>query len=186
MVWSRKLCLSLGDPNLACFLARRVQWCTPDKQMRDMRKSASHSLGDESRDAWHGGPPAGQKKSRGTLGTFPNFDYSGNMEESQAVLMLASLGHEARLSVFRRLIAAGPDGVPAGALSSALDMPPSTLSHHLSALEHAGLITGRRDGRRLLYAIAPAEIRALLSFLRDDCCGGNPSLCGFAEAAPCR
>jgi DNA-binding transcriptional ArsR family regulator len=108
------------------------------------------------------------------------------MEESQAALMLAALGHEARLSVFRRLIAAGPDGVAAGALSSALDMPPSTLSHHLAALEHAGLIAGSRDGRRLLYAIVPDEVRALLSFLRDDCCGGRPALCGLGETETCR
>lgn len=96
--------------------------------------------------------------------------------------MLAALGHEARLSVFRRLIAAGPDGVPAGALSSALDMPPSTLSHHLSTLEHAGLIQGNRDGRRLLYAVVAEEVRSLLSFLRDDCCGGRPALCGLSDA----
>jgi DNA-binding transcriptional ArsR family regulator len=104
------------------------------------------------------------------------------MEESQAAAMLAALGHEARLSVFRRLITAGPDGVPAGTLSSTLNMPPSTLSHHLSALEHAGLITSSRDGRRLLYAIVPSEVRKLLSFLRDDCCGGRPSLCGLTDA----
>ncbi len=97
--------------------------------------------------------------------------------------MLTALGHEARLAVFRRLIVAGPEGVPAGTLSSALDMPPSTLSHHLSALEHAGLILGRRDGRRQIYAIVPDEVRALLSFLRDDCCGGNPALCGLDDAA---
>jgi DNA-binding transcriptional ArsR family regulator len=100
--------------------------------------------------------------------------------------MLAALGHEARLSVFRRLIGAGPEGVPAGALSSALDMPPSTLSHHLATLEHAGLITGSRDGRRLLYAIVPSEVRTLLSFLRDDCCGGRPSLCGLADPVEVR
>lgn len=93
--------------------------------------------------------------------------------------MLAALGHEARLSIFRRLIAAGPEGVAAGALSAALDVPPSTLSHHLSALEHAGLIAARRDGRRLLYAVVTSEVSALLSFLRDDCCGGRPDLCGL-------
>jgi DNA-binding transcriptional ArsR family regulator len=103
------------------------------------------------------------------------------MEESQAALILASLGHEARLSVFRRLIAAGPEGIAAGSLSSALDMPPSTLSHHLSTLEHSGLVTARRDGRRLLYAIAPEAVRALLGFLRDDCCGGRPALCGLED-----
>lgn len=109
------------------------------------------------------------------------------MEESDAALKLAALGHEARLAVFRRLISAGPEGVQAGALSAMLDMPPSTLSHHLSALEHAGLIAGRRDGRRQFYAIVPDDVRALLAFLRDDCCGGNPALCGLDDAEPaCR
>lgn len=106
------------------------------------------------------------------------------MEESHAAAMLAALGHEARLSVFRRLVAAGPDGVPAGALSLALGMPPSTLSHHLSALDASGLIAARRAGRQILYAIAPDRVRALLSFLRDDCCGGRPALCGLGDA-PC-
>lgn len=107
------------------------------------------------------------------------FDYSRNMEESAAALRFSALGHDARLTVFRLLITAGPDGVAAGALSSALRMPPSTLSHHLAALEHAGLITSRRDGRRQLYAIAVGEVRALVSYLRDDCCEGQPALCGF-------
>jgi DNA-binding transcriptional ArsR family regulator len=105
------------------------------------------------------------------------------MEESRATLMLAALGHEARLWVFRRLIAAGPEGVAAGALSAALDLPPSTLSHHLAALEHAELIRARRDGRKIIYGIVPEEVKRLLSFLRDDCCGGNPSLCGLDEPA---
>jgi ArsR family transcriptional regulator, arsenate/arsenite/antimonite-responsive transcriptional repressor len=104
------------------------------------------------------------------------------MEESQGALMLAALGHEARLSVFRRLIAAGPEGVAAGALSAALDMPPSSLSHHLSALDHAGLIAARRDGRHLFYSVVAPHVAALIGFLRDDCCGGRPELCGFAPA----
>jgi DNA-binding transcriptional ArsR family regulator len=108
------------------------------------------------------------------------------MEESNAALMLAALGHAARLAVFRRLIVAGPDGVAAGSLSAMLDMPPSTLSHHLSALDHAGLIAARRDGRHILYAVMPEAVRALIGFLRDDCCGGQPSLCGLGEPAGAR
>jgi DNA-binding transcriptional ArsR family regulator len=104
------------------------------------------------------------------------------MELLDAALRFAALGHEARLTVFRRLISAGPGGVQAGALSAMLDMPPSTLSHHLSALEHSGLIIERRDGRRQIYAIVPEQVRMLLSFLRDDCCGGQPALCGFDNA----
>ena len=103
------------------------------------------------------------------------------MEESSAAAIFAALGHEARLSVFRRLIAAGNEGLAAGELSGALGIPPSTLSHHLAALEHAGLISGRRDGRRQFYAIVPDHVRALIAFLRDDCCGGRPALCGLDQ-----
>ena len=108
------------------------------------------------------------------------------MEESSAALILASLGHEARLRVFRKLIAAGPEGLPAGTLSAALDMPPSTLSHHLGSLEQAGLIIARRDGRHIFYAIQTETVRALLAFLREDCCGGQPALCGLSDIELCQ
>jgi DNA-binding transcriptional ArsR family regulator len=103
------------------------------------------------------------------------------MEESLAALILAALGHQARLAVFRRLITAGPGGLAAGALSATLDMPPSTLSHHLATLDHAGLVTARREGRHVHYAIVPEQVRALIGFLRDDCCAGRPALCGLGE-----
>jgi DNA-binding transcriptional ArsR family regulator len=108
------------------------------------------------------------------------------MEHYDAALMLAALGHEARLAAFRHLIAAGPDGVVAGSLAAALDIPPSTLSHHLSALDHAGLVSSRREGRHVIYAVVPETVRALIGFLRDDCCGGRPALCGLGDREAAR
>ncbi len=101
------------------------------------------------------------------------------MDDQTAVLRLAALAHETRLHVFRRLMSAGPKGEAAGSLSSALDMPPTSLSFHLKTLTTAGLVTVRREGRSLLYSVNVAETSDLLRFLSMDCCGGHPEMCGF-------
>jgi DNA-binding transcriptional ArsR family regulator len=89
-----------------------------------------------------------------------------------AVPALAALAHERRLALFRALVVAGPDGLSAGAIARALDVPPSSLSHHLGLLEQAGLATVRRAGRSLIYAADFAAMRALIDFLLLDCCQG--------------
>ena len=89
-----------------------------------------------------------------------------------AVPALAALAHERRLALFRALVVAGPDGLSAGAIARALDVPPSSLSHHLGLLEQAGLATVRRAGRSLIYAADFAAMRALINFLLMDCCRG--------------
>ena len=63
-----------------------------------------------------------------------------------------------------------------------LDVPPSTLSTHLAQLERAGLLRSRREQRRILYAVDIEGTTELVGFLVDDCCGGNPALCGYAPA----
>lgn len=103
------------------------------------------------------------------------------METSDAVEIFSALGHAARLSVVRALLKAGPDGIAAGDLSEAIDVPPSTLSHHLSTIEATGLIRARRDGRHIRYNVDAGAMQALISFLVDDCCGTRPELCGFAN-----
>lgn len=105
------------------------------------------------------------------------------MEVTNAVQMIASLAHETRLALFRLLVRAGDDGVSAGAIGSALGVAPSTLSHHLSHLEHAGLIRSRRHSRHIVYAVVPDAVRGLVTYLTEDCCGGRPDLCGIAGAA---
>jgi ArsR family transcriptional regulator, arsenate/arsenite/antimonite-responsive transcriptional repressor len=103
------------------------------------------------------------------------------MEIIKVVPALAALAHETRLAVFRRLVAAGPEGMAAGDIAAALDVAASTLSHHLAALEHAGLVSSTRRQRHIIYAIRIENVRSLIAFLVDDCCQGAPELCGISS-----
>ncbi len=105
------------------------------------------------------------------------------IEEKDVVARLAALAHPARLQAFRLLVPAGPSGVPSGEIAEALQVPPTAMSFHLNALERSGLVTARREGRNILYAVQFEEVRALLAFLTDDCCGGRPELCGGPPVA---
>jgi len=84
--------------------------------------------------------------------------------------MFAALGHEARVRIVRLVLAAHPDGLVAGEIQQELGIPASTLSHHLDALETAGLIAQRREGRFLRYSAAAGGLRDLLGFLYAECC----------------
>ena len=111
------------------------------------------------------------------------------MEETAAIGAFGALAQGTRLSVFRRLVRAGPEGLPAGAVARALDVPANTLSSHLAILERAGLVTSRREGRLVYYAAQFERVRDLIGFLIDDCCAGNPEMCsavaGIATRAKC-
>ena len=109
------------------------------------------------------------------------------MEQTVAVEALAALAQEARLTVFRLLVKAGPNGMTAGDIAAAVGLAPSTMSHHLAALERAGLAHSRRDGRSIVYAADYEGTRRLLAFLVEDCCQGRPEICGtgLAPAAAC-
>lgn len=100
------------------------------------------------------------------------------MESTQAAFAFAALGQETRLDLLRMLLGAGPAGLAAGDIAARLGVPASTLSFHLRALEQAGLIGATRQGRHLIYAPQIAHLRALLAFLADACCGGDPARCG--------
>jgi DNA-binding transcriptional ArsR family regulator len=95
----------------------------------------------------------------------------------------AALAHEVRLNVFRLLVGVAPDGLPAGQIAEQLDLPASTLSAHLAQLERARLIKSSRDRQRILYSIDADGTQALVGFLVNDCCGGQPELCGFGVKA---
>lgn len=99
------------------------------------------------------------------------------MKSIQAVASLSALSQETRLAVFRYLVAAGPEGRSAGLIATRLKVPSPTLSFHLKELEHAGLVTQRRESRNIIYAANYAMMRALLSYLMEDCCGGRPEIC---------
>ena len=107
------------------------------------------------------------------------------MEKTDAVAALAALAQDNRLDVFRLLVQAGPDGLPAGAVADALGLAPNTLTFHFDRLRTAGLVTVRRDGRSMIYAAQFAQMNALLAFLTENCCGGA-SCAPAAECKPAR
>ena len=94
-----------------------------------------------------------------------------------AVDALGALAHETRLSVFRLLVKAGPEGMIAGAIAEHQGVPPSTMSHHLATLERAGLVQSERESRLIHYRADYDGMRRLLSFLMQDCCQGAPEMC---------
>ena len=94
------------------------------------------------------------------------------MEKKAAVTALAALAQDNRLDVFRLLVQAGPEGMPAGAVAAALDLAPNTLTFHFDRLRTAGLVTVRRDGRSMIYAAQFETMNGLLGFLTENCCGG--------------
>ena len=99
------------------------------------------------------------------------------MRGTNPVVAFEALGHDTRLAVFRLLIPAGPDGLAAGEISERMGMPPNALSFHLSRLVQADLVTSRRAGRQIFYAVEYERLRGLLSFLLEDCCANAPSGC---------
>jgi len=107
------------------------------------------------------------------------------MESTDALGKLSALAQETRLAIFRRLVRAGPTGESAGAIAEALAIPSPTLSFHLKELERAGLINQRRESRSLIYAAQYGGMRALLSFLMEDCCAGRPEMCDIKLDACC-
>ena len=100
------------------------------------------------------------------------------MEIRNAAACFDALGQPTRLALMRALLAAGPNGMNAGEVAAALAIPPSTLSFHLRALEAVGLIAATRQGRHILYAAQMDRLRAVVTFLVEDCCAGDPARCG--------
>lgn len=100
-----------------------------------------------------------------------------------AIAAFAALAHPLRLRALRALIAAGPDGLPAGEVARLLDRPANTLSAVLSQLERAGLAESARDGRQVIYRAVIPAVGRLAGFLVDDCCGGQPEAC-FPPRSP--
>lgn len=99
------------------------------------------------------------------------------MELREAVTALAALAQETRLSIFRLLIEAGPEGVPAGQIGEALEVAPATLSFHLKELNRAGLASSRQEGRFIYYSVDFEQMAALMTFLTQNCCQGMPQNC---------
>ena len=99
------------------------------------------------------------------------------MDNKAAVTALAALAQETRLSIFRLLVEAGPEGVPAGVIGEKLKVPPATLSFHLKELSHSDLVASRQESRFIYYSVDYGQMAALMTFLTQNCCRGMPHEC---------
>jgi len=95
------------------------------------------------------------------------------MEKQDALSALAALAQETRLDVFRILVRAGPEGLPAGAIADSLGVRSATLSFHLKELKGAGIVDCRREGRSLIYTADFDAMGSLVDYLTENCCQGE-------------
>lgn len=98
------------------------------------------------------------------------------METLEAVAALAALAQESRLRLFRLLVQAGPQGMQAGDIASALGIAPNTLTFHFDRLRMVGLVAARREGRSVIYSARFPTMNALIAYLTENCCGGVPCM----------
>jgi len=103
------------------------------------------------------------------------------MENKTAVITLSALAQESRLTIYRTLVQAGPDGMAAGKISETTGIPPSSLSLHLKEMSYAGIVNSRQESRYIYYSANFKVMNELLAFLTENCCAGVP--CGVET--PC-
>ena len=101
-----------------------------------------------------------------------------SLDDKRAVSLLTALAQEHRLKIFRLLVWRGPSGLPAGEIGSEVGISPTGASFHLKELERTGLLQSTREGRFIRYAVNIEVMRQLFGFLTEDCCQGNPEICG--------
>ncbi len=112
------------------------------------------------------------------------FNYSINMNISDAVSALAALAQETRLQIFRQLVQAGSTGVSVGKIAEHLGTDANgRLSFHLKELVNAGLATSRQSGRFIYYSANYPAMNELLAYLTTNCCAGEP--CGEQSTLCC-
>lgn len=117
-------------------------------------------------------------------GFLPGTDYNiiRNMKMKSAAGSFAALGNETRLELYRLLVEAGPEGMPAGECADLLGISASNLSFHAGHLERVGLLSSHRVGRRILYSADFTTMGELVDYLTDECCGGHPEVCRPVKA----
>lgn len=98
----------------------------------------------------------------------------GDVKTKQVQSALTALAQETRLSLFRLLVPAGPEGMSATKIAEQLDGAPSSLYFHLKELTQAGLIQPRQDGRFVFYSADVNAMNGLINFLTENCCAGVP------------
>jgi ArsR family transcriptional regulator len=102
------------------------------------------------------------------------------MKTPHVIEALGALAHEHRLAVYRLLVERGPQGLPAGAIGEGVGLVPSSLTFHLQALQRAGLILQRREGRQLIYSADFDAMNGLVGYLTENCCAGDDQACATA------
>ncbi|MBB5422724.1 ArsR family transcriptional regulator [Paraburkholderia atlantica] len=114
--------------------------------------------------------------------------YPPRMNSNLAVRALGALAHDSRLAIFRLLVVAGREGMPAGEIAQQLGMAPSSLSFHLKDLSQAELVKPRQDGRFVIYTANFDAMTDLIGFLTENCCAGAscsagdvPNVCSSKE-----
>ena len=109
------------------------------------------------------------------------------MESTEAIAALAALAQPTRMETFRLLVRREPDGAAAGELARLVATPQNTMSAHLAVLSRCGLVVGERHSRSIVYRADLARLRAVVTFLLKDCCGGRPEICAplIADLVPC-
>ena len=106
------------------------------------------------------------------------------MDKLAAIDALGALAQESRLDIYRLLVQAGSEGLPAGQIGERLGLPAATLSFHLSQLRHAGLVAFTREGRSLIYGAEYEAMNRLLAYLTENCCRGDVSACTVPMCEP--
>lgn len=99
------------------------------------------------------------------------------MKKQTAIGIFETLSSGIRLDAYRLLMKAGVEGLVAGQISSALDLPPANLSFHLKAMTQSGLLTVRQEGRFQRYRADIALMANLVNYLTEECCAGHPERC---------
>lgn len=110
------------------------------------------------------------------------------MDKEATIASLAALAQGTRLDTFNLLVRHEPCGLPAGEVARQLAVPHNTMSAHLAILARAGLISGERHSRSVVYRANLERLRDMALYLLKDCCGGREELCAplIAElTAPC-
>jgi ArsR family transcriptional regulator, arsenate/arsenite/antimonite-responsive transcriptional repressor len=102
-----------------------------------------------------------------------NMKYAESSQITRYADMFAAMGTEARLRIMQLLMTAEPKGMVVGDIQSELDIPNSTLSHHLDKLKNEELVTVRREGTYLWYRANTETLKELLAFLYAECCTRN-------------
>ncbi len=99
------------------------------------------------------------------------------MDKKTATTIFESLSSEVRLDVFRLLVKTGPEGMVAGEIASALDIPNTNLSFHLKAMTHAGMVSVQQEGRFQRYRANFPLMLDTIAYLTEECCSGHPDQC---------